>query len=107
MEELFSAILALIIVLIGFSLIVSPLLGKPDCFLILRPVGQRGGNIVSGLTRGIARLFNRGGSSLFRWANSRSILMRVLLFYPVATALVIAGGIFSIIAEIVFGRRRR
>lgn len=107
MDELVSAILALIIVLFGLSLVVSPLMGRPDCFFLLRPIGKRGKNFASGFIQGISSLFHKGAKALLKEAGTCSILMRLLLLYPVAIAFIIIGGIFSIIAEIVFGGKKR
>lgn len=110
MQYIMSIIAVFVIILSGFSIMISPLVGKGnwDLFLVHRAVARPVTRWVTGTVRSIGRAVWRGAHASWRGAiaTGQPWPARILLVIP-AVAFGILGICFSVIEAFLPQQRRR
>lgn len=101
MLEALTPLLALFVVLCGFSIVVSPMLGRRlDPFLLSRPIGRWAMRLPARICRGLSRVFNRWSDQAWQHAHRTQSLFLKMFLYLASAALGTIGLLLTIPAEL-------
>jgi hypothetical protein len=96
-----TPILTLLVILCGFSVLISPVLGRPlDPFILTRPLARWFTRLPARLFRRLARMFNQLSRASWKRADRSSSLLLKLSLYAASATLGSVGLFLTIPAEL-------